>query len=385
MSTPSLDSIGTRFAEIAAARGKVWDTLWARQSIGRFAMAVTPAEAQMARAREACAGLKLREDAALPSRWAPKWREHLLQDLGNISAQMEMPGDGFVGLSICRDFHGQSQGIADLFGARVEAQPDGNYYVHPLPPDPVAVAALKPRPLEESLYWGAVEYVRYARQATGGMLPVRAPVMTGALDTANYLLGSTVVMEWVYTEPQALKALLATLTDTLARMQLALQEAAGGRLDPQLVWCMRGGPDICSELRAIISADIYEKFEAPCVRELGRRVGPLVVHSCGDWARTVPSACADPNVRAMNGGSREVDVAALCRLAAGRMTLSVYPSRNCHEHLLWPDNESFWNHVLETVPPTQPFELSLSAAGIPLWNRLCDRHGRSGNRLPPVP
>lgn len=382
MMRASLDEIQKRFSEVERERAKVWDTLWARQSIGRFATAVTPGEERTKRAREACAGLELREADPLPAHWTPKWREYLLQDLGQVCAQLEMPGDGFAGLSISRPFHGQSQGIADLFGTRVEEQPDGNFYVHPLPPDPAAIAALRPGPLERSLYWRAVDYVRYARQATGGILPIRAPVMTGPLDTANYLLGSTVVLEWVYTEPEALKALLTTLTDTLARMLLALQEAAGGQIHPQLVWCTRGGPDICSELRAIISADIYEEFEAPYLREIGRRVGPLVVHSCGSWERSVPSSCGDPNIRVMNGGSREVDVAELCRLANGRMTLSVYRSHNCQERCLWPDDEAFWSHVLQTVPMSQPFEVSIPEKGIAVWNRLCDRYGRSANRLP---
>jgi hypothetical protein len=381
MSQNSLDSIQSRFAGLENQRKAVWDALWARQSVGRIATAVAPGEKAVARAREACAGLSLREPERLPARWTPKWREHLLKDVGYICAQMEMLGDGFMGLSIDRGFYGQSQGMAEIFGARVDAQADGNYYVHPLTPDPAAMAALKPRPLEESLYWAAVDYVRYARHATEGVLPVRAPVMTGALDTANYLLGSTVVLEWVYSEPEALKALLAAITDVIVRLLQALQAAAGGRIDPQLVWCMRGGPDICSELRAIISADIYEEFEAPCLREIARRTGPLAVHSCGSWERTVPSACDDPGIRAMNGGSQESDAAELCRLANGRMTLSVYRSQNCHERCLWPENETFWSHILQVVPPAQPFELTIPEKEIPLWNRLCNRYGRPENCL----
>ncbi len=383
MNQESFEGIQRRFDGLEIQRKTVWDGLWARQSIGRIATAVAPSEERAARARKACENLKLHEPDRLPARWTPQWRDHLLKDLGYICAQMEMPGDGFMGHYTARGFYGQSQGIADIFGARVEAQPDGNYYVHPLPPDPVAIAALKPRPLEESLYWTAVEYIRYARRATEGVLPIRAPVMTGALDTANYLLGSTVVLEWVYTEPEALKSLLATITDTIVRMLQALQAAAGGRIDPQLFYCMRGGPDICSELRAVISADSYEEFEAPCLREIARRAGPLGVHSCGSWERTVLSACDDPGIRAMNGGSKESDVAELCRLANGRMTFSTYRSQNCQERCLWPDNEAFWSHILQVVPPSQPFELTIPEKDISLWNRVCSRYGRPENCITP--
>ncbi len=384
MTQPTLDAIQQRFAEIASQRATVWDTLWARRSIGRIATAVAPSAARVARWQGACANLELHEPAPLPGHWTPQWREHLRRDLGQICAQMEMPGDGFVGLYTERAFYGQSQGIADLFGARVEEQPDGNFYVHPLPPQPRAIAALQPRPLEQSRYWAAVEYARYARQATDGILPIRAPVMTSALDTANYLLGSTVVLEWVYSQPQALKALLATLTDTIARMLHALQQAAGGQLEPQLLWCMRGGPDLCSELRAVVSAETYREFEAPSLREIARRVGPIAVHSCGSWERTVPATCDDPGIRVLNGGSRETDVAEICRLGNGRITFSIYRSRNCHEDCLWPDNETFWSHILQTVPRSQPFELTIPEEEIAVWNRLCERQGRADQCLPGV-
>ena len=51
------------------------------------------------------------------------------------------PGDGFLGIAVPRSVHGQSQGICDIFGARVEEQPDGNFYVHPLPADPAVIVA----------------------------------------------------------------------------------------------------------------------------------------------------------------------------------------------------------------------------------------------------
>ena len=125
----------------------------------------------------------------------------------------------------------------------------------------------------------------------------------------------------------------------------------------------------------------HEEFEAPYLREIGRRIGPLAIHSCGAWERSVPSTCRDPNIRAMNGGSREADVAELCRLADGRMALSVYRSQNCHEECLWPDNETFWTHTLQTVPRAHPFELTIPEQDIPLWNRVCGRCGRIENRL----
>jgi len=244
------------FHDVEARRASVWDDLWARRPIGRIALSTAPNRQRLERARRSCANVELREPVPLPPAWQPAWREHLLADLADTYARSELPGDGFLGLGIPKHIYGQSQGLSDVFGARVEAMPDGNFYVHPLSPDPDAIKALAPKSLRESMYSTAVEYVRYAREATAGVLPIRAPVMTGPLDTANYLLGTTVLMEWVYTQPDVLHGLLAKITDVVAKTTAALHEAAGGRVEPSLLWCMRGGPDICSECRALISTEM---------------------------------------------------------------------------------------------------------------------------------
>ena len=360
----------------------VWDALWEGRSIGRIAVAVTPGKERMSRAVETCAGLPLTEPAVNPPRWTEQWREALMESVARLGAQSELPGDSCPALPVPRFVHGQSQGICDLFGARVEGQEDGNFFVHPLPPDPGQIAALEPAPLETSMYWGAVEWLRYARAATGGAFAFRNPVITGPLDTANYLLGTTVLMEWVYTEPACVLRLLDTITDVITDMLRALREAAGGALHGDILPCMRGGHSLCSECRSIISRETYEQFEAPFLRRLGEQLGPYGIHSCGNWERTIPSALLDPNLRAMDGQVRENDLATLCRLAAGRVALSIRASSDLDARYTWPDGESYYRYLLAAVPPSQPFELSIPEEDIPLWNSLCDELGAGHSRLP---
>jgi len=347
-------------------RAPVWDALWRRRAIGRIAVNVRPAEDRIEQARKSLKTGDLRRSAAPES-----WREALLDDLARRHACLQMPGDGFPSLNVPRFLHGHSQGICDLFGAWVEEQPDGNFFAHPLPPDPDLIARVEPGPLETSLYWGAVEYLRFAREATGGSIPFRGPIMTGPFDTANYLLGSTVLLEWVYTEPEALHILLDRVSAVLGDMVLALREAAGGQLHAHHLTCARGGQDFASECRSIVSRETYESFDAPYLRRLGERFGPYAIHSCGAWERTVASARRDHNLRAMNGQVKENDLAVLCAEAAGEITLSIQPSANLHERYLFDSREEFFRYVLERVPPSQPLELSIDEDEIPLWNRTC--------------
>jgi hypothetical protein len=301
--------------------------------------------------------------------WIPKWEESLNDQLYDIAARVELSGEYCPALYVPRFVHGQSQGITDLFGARVEEQFDGNSFTYPLTADPAFIDDIKPNPLDSSIYWGAVEWTRYASKAVDSALLITNPVMTGPIDTVNYLLGSTVLMEWIYTEPETVHKLLAKVTDVIINMIHALQEA-GGMTRTLHTACVRGGFDLCSEVRSLLSQSVYEEFEAPYLRQIGEVCGPYGIHSCGSWERSIPSALTDPNLRVMNGQIKENDLQTLCDMTNGKIMLSIGPSVNVHTRYTWPDMKSFYCHILETVPATQPFELNIAEEDLPLWNEL---------------
>lgn len=348
---------------------RVWDALWNNESIGRVAVCVMPDAGRLARAREACGSLSIPHPGEVFS-----WRDGLIDQLAALLAQMQLPGDSCPALYVPGAVHGQSQGICDLFGASVEPQPAGLYYVHPLDIDAGQTGNIRPRPIESGMYWGAVEWIRWAREATGGEFGFRIPVMTGPLDTASYLLGPTRLMDWLLTEPRALHLLLSTITGVIIEMVVALRDAAGGTLYPENLFCTRGGPTLCSECRSLISREHYEEFEAPYLRRIGDAIGPYAIHSCGSWERTVASALDDVNLRAMHGQVRENDLAELCRLSAGRITFSIGPSENVGERYTWADVRDFYDYVIATVPPTQPLEMAVHEADVPYLNECYESH-----------
>lgn len=356
-------------AAVPPPRAVVWDQLWRAESPGRIAVWVTPNAERVQRLKDTYS-LELPEVGERPEGWSEEWDTALREGLYLLAAQAQLPGDGDFALTPPRGLHGQSQGIVDLFGARAELQPDGNFFPRPLPADPALIAGITPAPLETSLYWQAVEWIRYARQATGGAIPFRNPVMTGPLDTANYLLGSTTLFEWLYTQPEAVHCLLDTVTEVLIALLQAISEAAGGALCPYLGYPARGGFELCSEVRAIISSSHYEEFEAPYLRRIGERLGSFAMHACGNWENTISSALRDGFIRVMHGQSKENDIAGLCRQAEGRITLVLGRSANLHERYLWPDAESFLRHVLVTVPEEQPFIIDVNEDDLPLWLEL---------------
>ena len=359
-------------AELAVADGAhqhVWDALWRGESIGRVAVFVCPGNATIMSMRERYTFALA--DVETPRGYTEAWRQGLLDELYYLAACRSLPGDCSPALHVPRHLHGQTQGFADLFGARVEVQPDGNFFPYPLPDDPAVIDALEARPLETSRYWTAVEWLNYARAATGGLLPFHNPVMTGPLDTANYLLGSTTLLEWVYTEPEVIHRLLAKITDAIIRMLRALQAASGGFRHSMHSNCSRGGFGLCSELRALVSTGIYQEFEAPYLQQIGEQLGTFAVHSCGSWERTLPSVRTNPYLRVMNGPIKENDLPTLCEYSAGEVLLSLYHSQDVHEEYLWPDMESYYRHVLTITPADQPLEINdLPEADVALWLKL---------------
>jgi hypothetical protein len=352
-----------------------WDAAQAGPLQPGIAVAVTPGPDRLVDARIQAEACIPGEPAARPPSWTPAWRDALLDGMAHLLTHVHMPGAWFPTLGPPRFVHGQSQGICDLFGAEVEAMDDGNYFVHPLPADPEMISRVFPRELPTSRYWGAVEWICYAASATEGRVQFRNPVMTGPFDTANYLLGTTTLLEWVYTETDTLHRLLAVITEVIIAMLTQLRQAAGGRLHGDALSCMRNALCLCSECRSLVSAEIYEAFEAPYLARIGHALGPYGIHSCGGWEHTVPSALRDPYLRAMNGQIRENDLAVLCREAGGAIVLSIGPSVNLDERYTWPDTHSFLAHILDATPPIQPLEITLSETDLPLWRELLRERG----------
>jgi len=362
-----------------AGRSTGWNGRSTKQPSPGIAVAVTPCKERTEECRKECPGLFPDEEKVRPAEWTPQWRDALLDGMARILAGRQLPGAWFPAMGVPRFVHGQSQGICDIFGTRVELQPDGNYFVHPLPPDPALVAAVQPRKPATSMYWGALKWIEYARAASRGTLEFRNPVMTGPFDTVNYLLGTTTLMEWVYTEPLVVHGLLDKVTAVIIEVVRAMQRSAGGALHGDILSCISGAFSFCSECRSLVSAEIHEEFEAPYLARIGEVIGPYGIHSCGSWERTILVALRDANLRAMNGQVRENDLVELCRLAAGRIVLSIGPSQNLHERYTWPDRKSFLKHILESTPAGQPLEVCVDESELVVWNNLNSRLGDRGN------
>ena len=332
----------------------IWDGFYNKRPMNKAAIEFSsiPDRQEIDKEVAPAGDIPLKSSGAHP--WLDDDIRHQLHNM-RVESLSRYQGDRFPALVIPREKYGQSQALAEIFGAKLvehESQP-GLY--HPVPCITTAsdVWSLKPKPLAECMYHKAIDYARYIHEAAGGELAVRSPILTGPLDTANYLLGTTALMGWVYEEPEALKKLLDIITDTLIEVINLYQEAVSGHTAPDLVPCAGKGYLVCSEVRHLISLETYCEFEAPYLRRIGEACGPFAVHACGNMERTIRATLGDPNIFAADFQSRETDIALALSETQNKLSFNIRKTF-CYEEYEWPDDESYYRYLFNTIKEPAP-------------------------------
>ena len=293
----------------------------------------------------------------------PEWDQIIskqVRDL-HLGAMSRYEDDTFPAISIPRSIHGQSQCIAQVFGCDMieQAAEPGLFYPVPWIQSPADLNKIKLRTVEESLIGKAIEFAQYARAVTNGALAVRNPVMTGPIDSANYILGTMKLMQWIYDEPRALHELLEQITNVMIEIIHKLQKAAGGELCPDHCGCLPRGFNLCSEVRSLLSASMFEEFEAPYLRRIGRQCGPYMIHSCGTWERTLPIDMQDENLMMVNFQTKEMNLKTVYEYTQGKLSMYVGESINLGERYLWPSETDFYRYLMSAFPAEVPLSFTI--------------------------
>lgn len=340
----------------------VWDGLVNRRPFGRAAICYSgglPDAEKVLKEIPPVDEIPLMGTAARNEVWDKEIRKqvHSL----HLKAYSAYSDDTYPALNIPGGIYGQSQGLAEILGGLLLPHPAEKDLYHPVPfiDNSSDVDNIKVRRVEHCLYGKSIEFAKYAHEAAGGQLSVRNPVITGPMDTANYVLGTTKLMAWVYDEPKALHKLLHIITEVLIEVIGKLQNAVCGMLCPEDTYCVNHGFCICSEMRGLVSTDVYNEFEAPYLRQIGEACGLYAIHSCGTWERTIPSVLNDPNLMLLNFQCREMDIKKVFDLTKGGISLSVQKSMNLDERYTWNNDEAFYKYMACSIPEPVPIEIRI--------------------------
>jgi hypothetical protein len=348
-------------------RKAAWEGLVRKQPFGRPALCFFGALPDREAVRQElppAEDIKLRGQARRNADWDRMIRDLVLNL--QVKANSVLQDDYYPAIDIPTVLYGQTQGVAELFGCKLipQANEKNLYYPVPAVEDPRDLQHLTVKPVDRSFYGTSIEFARYAVEATDGQLSVRTPVMTGPLDTANYILGSMRLMTWIYDEPAALHQLLDRITDTIIDIIEKLKAATGGRICPEVDYCLDRGYGLCSEVRHLISAEAHAEFEAPYLRRISRACGLYAIHSCGTWERTIPALLADENLMLLNFQCREMDLPQVYSLTRGKVSISVKKSVDLDSRYTWENEQDFLAYAYSAIPEPIPVEIGIYDAGI---------------------
>jgi hypothetical protein len=325
-------------------RQPAWDGLTNRRSFGWAAIMSCPKPDIEQLGKSVIPAEEIPLTGPVGSR--PEWDAVIARQVRDLhlGARSRYEDDSYPAISIPRSVHGQSQCIAQMFGCEMveQAAEPGLFY-----------------PIGESWVGRAVEFAQYARAVTGGALAIRNPVMTGPIDSANYILGSMQLMRWIHDEPQALHQLLERITGIMIEIIHALQQAAGGALCPDHCTCLPRGFNLCSEVRSLLSVSTYEEFESPYLRRIGRECGCYMIHSCGTWERTLPVDIKDENLMMVNFQTKEMNLQKVYDYTHGKLSLYVGESINLGDQYLWPCETDFYRYLMTAFPEAVPLSFSI--------------------------
>ena len=284
--------------------------------------------------------------------------------------------DGFPAISIARDLYGHSQRLAEPFGSQLQKSKQ-HYWAVPSVQSAAAIRYLKPKPAHKCHFLSkSIEWMRYLYESTEGRYFIRQMVTTGPIDTANYITGSTLFLESLYTHPEEVHLLLRMVTDVIIEHILACQEVTGDRIVPDHT-CFLKGYALCSELRSEISGEHYEEFEAPYLKEIGEAVGPLIIHASGRWEQSIHATLADPNIFHIVLWVRDTNLRTITGAAGGRISIEAW--RSDLEQYGFPDSAAYYRYLFDgLLPETRLAITHLDAEG---YNRAYDQLESEG-RLP---
>lgn len=352
-------------------RKTAWEGLFNKKPFGRIATVITSDPPDLA---EIIPGTPKIKDISLagPAGKRPAWDEIIRSEIHRcyLGARSKYRDDSFPAINMPRNIYGQSQAIAEAFGCRLisqGAENEGLFFPVPWIQSSADANRLKVKPIEECLYWEAIKFTQYACEVTGGEFSIRNPVITGPLDTVNYVLGTTRLMDWIYEEPGTLKKILAVITEFLVDVIQKFQKAGNDRFCPDACACVNRGFGLCSEVRSLVSAAAYEEYEAPYLFQIGKACGPFMVHSCGAWERTMSSVLQNPYIFMLDFGCREMDLKKISKLTQGKISLHVHQSVNLDERFTWPDSASFVRYVMSADTGPIPLAVQFGFADLDVY------------------
>ena len=150
----------------------------------------------------------------------------------------------------------------------------------------------KPRWEDGEIARLVLDAIRYFKSRTGDALPIVWTDTQSASDTATLVLDACEVMAGCLTAPDAVMAFMCGINAVIVEFSHVQAEEIGDALlkPGHIMLCGAGlgGMSISDDNLAVCSPAVSERINLPLNEEIGRAMGGVAIHSCGNWERTMP-------------------------------------------------------------------------------------------------
>lgn len=129
---------------------------------------------------------------------------------------------------------------------------------------------------------------------TDGRIPIHVVDMQGPFDAAAQLCGYDTLILMAYEDQARYRRFLEMMSDAFCAFWEAQMAILGDRFVATHLFgwdWVPPGPRATMSIDSLVmcSPAFFDEFVAPYLLDISRRLGPLVVHSCGDFRHMIPS------------------------------------------------------------------------------------------------
>lgn len=148
---------------------------------------------------------------------------------------------------------------------------------------------------------------RYFLEETEGRLPIHVADMQGPVDAAAQLWGYENLLVGPYSCPDAFDRIMTLSTEAFIGLWKAQAGLAGDLFVGTHLfgwdWAPPGnGVSLSMDSLAMVSQAFVTEHCHPYFRQIHQALGPISIHSCGDFSAVAPAVCAMPEVHAVHAG-----------------------------------------------------------------------------------
>lgn len=198
-----------------------------------------------------------------------------------------------------------------------------------------------------------VEFIEYAKQHSD--LPIGLTDMNSPLSTACQLCGYENFFIWMYEEPEAVKDLMAIITEALIQWTRLQKQLAGEPMDSssglQGLWSPAAGIWLSDDDLVTIGPEQYEEFIVPHYSRIFTEFGGGILHFCGKGLHQADNILKIENVRAVNNspmGQYDVFTRFVDKVGHGKLSIVIQDG-------VPEDMERYYTRLFENISDFRGF------------------------------